>query len=330
MIDYSNNIWVASWKGIAKYDGEKWFIYDTSNTEFPNNTINSITFDNDNFLWIAGGSLWGTFWDAFIAKFDGYSWSVFRPIPNSQYGFNKIVVDNNNNKWITGMEDLFKFDGIKWSLCDTAVNVPFVTWNYWFDMKYNSKTNCLWFSTSNGLMKYDFSKFYLITNNYTNACGIDSNDNVWSSTFFSDTLQCFNKNGYLLNSFSPNNSGFPRGTYLRDITITKNGFVYMAGSAGLILNKKGNSVDIHDIFVNSHEQLFVSPNPCSDYFTISTKNLQFRQSSIVIYDINGKLVKTILKYNVCDIVNVSDLHKGIYVANLKNRNYLYYFKFIKH
>lgn len=41
-VDNSNNIWIGSIAGLAKFDGVNWTIFDTSNSALPSNIVNAI------------------------------------------------------------------------------------------------------------------------------------------------------------------------------------------------------------------------------------------------------------------------------------------------
>ena len=50
-VDNDNIIWIGTEKGLAKYDGKKWFIYDSTNYLTASN-ISVIGIDNKNNKWI--------------------------------------------------------------------------------------------------------------------------------------------------------------------------------------------------------------------------------------------------------------------------------------
>jgi len=64
-----SNVWVGTYKGLAKFDGSNWTEYYTSNSGLPGNTITAITIDGSN-IWI-GTAVRG------LAKFDGSNWTTY-------------------------------------------------------------------------------------------------------------------------------------------------------------------------------------------------------------------------------------------------------------
>jgi hypothetical protein len=94
-IDNAGNKWIGTYRGLAKFDGVSWTVYNTSNSGLPNNDVEAIAIDNTGNKWI------GTYGEG-LAKFDGVNWTVFN-ISNSgllsDYVY-AIAIDNAGNKWI--------------------------------------------------------------------------------------------------------------------------------------------------------------------------------------------------------------------------------------
>ena len=81
-------------KGLIKFDGTTWTVYDTTNSGLPDNNITSIAIDNNGNKWI------GTYYG--LVKFDGATWTVYdrsnSGLPDNYV--TSIAIDNNGNKWI--------------------------------------------------------------------------------------------------------------------------------------------------------------------------------------------------------------------------------------
>jgi DNA-binding CsgD family transcriptional regulator/streptogramin lyase len=59
-IDEQNNIWVATWEGIAKFDGTEWTIpYTAQNKTIATNRVHAVAFDSTHGMWVGhvGGQL---------------------------------------------------------------------------------------------------------------------------------------------------------------------------------------------------------------------------------------------------------------------------------
>jgi ligand-binding sensor domain-containing protein len=81
-------------RGLLKFDGVNWTVYNTSNSGLPGNYVQAIAIDE-------GGNKWiGT--DGGLAKFDGVNWTVYKT-SNSGLPSNwvtSIAIDGQGNKWI--------------------------------------------------------------------------------------------------------------------------------------------------------------------------------------------------------------------------------------
>jgi len=93
-----------------------WNLINSDNSELPNQTIKSITFDQSGKMWI------GTYMGG-IASYDGKQWTVFNTA-NSELPHNyvnAITVDKNDVKWIgTDGGGLARFDGKNWEIFKTS------------------------------------------------------------------------------------------------------------------------------------------------------------------------------------------------------------------
>jgi ligand-binding sensor domain-containing protein len=103
----NDEIWVATYAGLAKIDGETITEFNNVNTPLLDNYISDIEFDYDGNLWIAT--------QVGLGKFDGSTWKVFTTF-NSSIPANFITtvhVDPNNTLWIgTNQFNTSKFDGV--------------------------------------------------------------------------------------------------------------------------------------------------------------------------------------------------------------------------
>lgn len=114
-IDLYDHLWVATADGLSKYNGINWITYNTSNTSLPSDNIRSVTFDNQNNVWVTFQEV--NFAIGGIAKFDGTNWTIYTPgnsnLPNHECF--DILIDSQNNKWIHSKFSVTKFDGINFT-----------------------------------------------------------------------------------------------------------------------------------------------------------------------------------------------------------------------
>ncbi|MCX8159293.1 MAG: two component regulator propeller domain-containing protein, partial [Candidatus Pacearchaeota archaeon] len=54
-IDAQGNRWIGTWRGLAKFDGTNWIVYNTSNSGLPNNYVFAIEIDAQGNMWIGTG-----------------------------------------------------------------------------------------------------------------------------------------------------------------------------------------------------------------------------------------------------------------------------------
>lgn len=110
----NGNLWIGSVSnGLARFDGEKWKIFNSENSELPSNSITSISFDNNGKVIIVCNEMSNpTHKDGGLAVYDGVNFEVFKfynsPLP-LRY-LRSAVTDNNNNIWLLGYTGLSVFN----------------------------------------------------------------------------------------------------------------------------------------------------------------------------------------------------------------------------
>lgn len=153
IIDPQNKIWLASrTSGIISYDNEVWTTYDINNNPDRNDRVNAIGMSSDGLIWIGTEvqlfTFDGTNWEEInlgfesglsnnsvstiqsndngevyfgtpngLAIFDGNEWKSYTTkntgLPRYAY---RMVIDEDNNKWIASAEAIVKYDGVKWTV----------------------------------------------------------------------------------------------------------------------------------------------------------------------------------------------------------------------
>ena len=91
-VDSSNNKWIGTDKGLAKFDGKKWTNYSIANGLFRNKVL-AIAFDKNGATWIV---------DSVLSKYDGVKWTNYSEPKylNIPYNSRQLVIDENNVKWL--------------------------------------------------------------------------------------------------------------------------------------------------------------------------------------------------------------------------------------
>lgn len=180
--DSENNIWAAtSSMGLLKRVGQTWHGYDTTNTEIPFNRGQAIAIDQNDNIWIGVSD--GTIIRGGVSRFDGTNWKNY----NSENGLVdnwviKILVDKQNNIWVSTEKGLSMFNGSVWKsyLNDEEFNPNIV------DMEVDHENNIWFVSRYDGVFMYDGSN--MINYNTANSgiysdriqsIGIDAHGTKW-------------------------------------------------------------------------------------------------------------------------------------------------------
>ncbi len=176
------NKWFGTYNGIAKFDGENWTIYDSSNSGLNDNLINSIAIDG------LGNKWFGTYNG--IAKYSEDNWTIYNK-SNSGLPSNNvysILSDDLDNLWIGTSDGVTKYDSGYWTVYNTSTSgLPL---NYTVSIAMDSSGN-KWFGTYfSGAAKYDgenwtiYNKFNSgLTDNFVSSIAIDGLGNKWFGIF---------------------------------------------------------------------------------------------------------------------------------------------------
>lgn len=180
-LDTKGDLWLASLRGLIKFDGQNWTHFDTINSDLPQNQLFSVEIDNYDNVWMGyqGGSI-----DS-LTIYDGQSWIDYNK-NNSAYSLSiisDIIFDKNENAW-------FAVDNFLWTLQN----------GNWMQIKHNKvednsiyanvsevevdMNNDIWFTSRfEGLFKYSNGELsnYTHINPYSyDGLAIDSNNNAWA------------------------------------------------------------------------------------------------------------------------------------------------------
>jgi ligand-binding sensor domain-containing protein len=214
-------------------------VYTTQNSVLPWDMTRAISIDTNNVVWL------GT--DNGIVKIENNKFSVLTP-KNSALRARKNEttimnsdVDIYNNKWFAdNAENVYKFDGTKWTVFDST-NSPIK----WTTGVYADKMGNAWFALyekfpqTKGFAKYSPAGEWTVIN--TENSKMPRNDvldfainektnTIWFSINRAGVSQFDGKNWA---TFSPDNSKVP-STYIQSIAVDKDGNVWCATFAGLL------------------------------------------------------------------------------------------------
>jgi type IX secretion system substrate protein len=154
-------------------------------------------------------------------------------------------------------------------------------------------------------------------------CGINNGNviiNAVDSSAFGGTppihYQWYNTSGLIPNDTSLNLTNVAGGTYSLHITdangcnaTTTGGMndysVPIAGCAGIQQYNINNNISIY-------------PNPANKIINLELKIKDIGNTQYTLYDVNGKVVKQVVIYNLKSIIDVSDLNEGVYNISISS------------
>lgn len=239
--DNNNNLWVGTYYGLSKWDGDTSFTTYLSSNGMADDWVKKITQDNAGNIWVANGSG--------ISKFDGTTFTAYTSsgsislIPYSD--INCLEFDNNNNLWVgTEEHGVMKYNGNIWTVYNTSDGLPLSC--FVFSVGTDSQGS-IWTSA---LQSYYLSSEYAygkITNGVYSSLTpktpagekiglkgysqlLDDNNRHWITTV--DKGAAIETNG-VWQIFSTSNSSLPSNT-CRSVSKGFNGDVWVATTNGLV------------------------------------------------------------------------------------------------
>ena len=190
--DSKGNIWLATVKGLVKYNGSKWNIFNNENSQLPDDIFFSIEIDknDENIIWI------GT-WKHGLIKFDGQSCKIYK-MSNSilpSNNINDIEVDKKSKLWLGTTEGLVSYDGLNWEIFNkknSDLKNNFIT------SLFVDNNNSLWIGARDSfcLTKYDGHSWHvfdstnsIFTREWVRDINMDKKGNLWISTLASGLIK---------------------------------------------------------------------------------------------------------------------------------------------
>jgi len=260
IIDPFDNVWVATKKGLAKFDGSSWVVYNQA-SGLPYNNIASVTYDLSGNIWISSSNrllklendnTWTSYnsstnANSILADSDGNIWLVstgggaykFDIVSETytqymEFGtWNRVMdltKDGNGILWFAGTEGLTKFDGTDWTTYMSSENLKGVTTDIYGN---------IWTAHSTyGISKFDpeteVRTSYTTSNSDLGndrvlAIAIDSDNKIWAGTNYG--LNRFDEANDIWNEYIVNNS--ISNNEVKDVKIGTDGSVWVGTSYGL-------------------------------------------------------------------------------------------------
>ncbi|MCF8378451.1 MAG: hypothetical protein K9H49_02670 [Bacteroidales bacterium] len=153
-IDSKNNIWIGC-DGLVKFDGSRFYKYNSSNTPIPEDYVSSIEIDSKNNIWFTSSR----FRQGGVVKYDGLNWNVYTPDNSGLpvHSVRSIAIDKNDNVWLALSEMvndacLVKIANHNWTIY-TSDDLGFSPY-YFGNIRINSKNELC------GAIDYSLSSTY--------------------------------------------------------------------------------------------------------------------------------------------------------------------------
>ena len=228
--DHSGILWIGTDRGLVKFDGINWEVFNSSNSVLPYDIINCLAIDESGNKWIGLDKYWdGNTWRGGVVKFDDIDFTIYNtsnsPLPHNT--INCITIDEIGNLWIGTRSGLAIFDGTNWDLFNTTNSgLP----SNYITCVAIDKSGTKWIGTGGGIAKFDDINWMVYKGpafghpaNSINCIAVDSSNNVWFGSGWDnelDGLAKFDGTEWVL--FDEKNSGLP-GEGVSSIAIDENG-----------------------------------------------------------------------------------------------------------
>ncbi|MCK4662361.1 MAG: T9SS type A sorting domain-containing protein [Bacteroidales bacterium] len=220
-------LWVATDGGLYKYNKttEQYTFYNRANANLPDNHLRSLVKDK-------AGKLWLTTQYYGIGCFDGEKCTIYNTqnsgLPFDQWNL-KIIIDNDENKWIGSFSNIVKYDGNKWEKWETGS--PISSYFAINDLLEDKDSN-IWIAASWGLGKLsngEIQYFQQITSEVT-SLAYDNNNNLLIGSLNNGL---FKYNGTLFINYDTTNSTIPTNC-IYTLKFDSENTLWLGSSAGLI------------------------------------------------------------------------------------------------
>ncbi|MEL0456678.1 T9SS type A sorting domain-containing protein [Flavobacteriaceae bacterium SZ-1-7] len=265
-------------------------------------------------------------------EYVGTEWQELTP--NWPYFATAIAVDNENNKWL-GLTDsylgaqtgyLTKFEGTQ----SNILSSPYLDAPGGLIRSIGiNPAGIIWMGTwGKGLIKFDGLNWQVynasnseIPLNRIENVTVEGANIIWMST--ENGLTRFD--GVTWKTFNTENSILPSNT-INSILVDENGTKWVGTDKGLI-SFKGNSLSTSDE-QNSKVQFKLFPNPANHFVTLNMP-LDAINPTIEVFNVQGKLMKSMKMTNISYKMDISTFPSGMYFIQLKTTNGMAIKKFVK-
>jgi|GEM_PF-1606222 len=359
VVDYNNTVWVKTGDGIVAIDGDKWTLYDSTDSDYIKYSTD-LTIDNYGNLWFVSNGRVVKYEDGNFIKID------------SLYGAKLIEFDSNNNYWVASSLSIFKHEGDKFiekyrgirdeleftkliingkdniyfsrffysDLCQLKADSTVICFNsqnsgvpnnYSFYSSAMDSNGNLWLGDNWNIIKFDGSNWTVLDTLKSNdnhigrfyrAIGVDKNNTLWTFSNYSFTF-----NSYLFRIdkniecyvLDKDHLGDEIFNQVANLAIDFNGNVWIASTMGLFKF----TPELTNIDNYNSNKANVDITYKENYIGITS------QESLKIIEIFDLMGGNVIANSDIDAheytLDTSELAKGLYILRVNNKSY----KFMK-
>lgn len=305
--DNNGNLWIGTYNGLTKFDGNQFTKLTTSNG-LPSNHINQVKKDANGKLWIATNNGVAT-----------YENNIFTTIPQlvGKAVHNLEFIDTDVVWFSVHNQGIYIKNLNSWSILTTAhglsSNSPFVikrgiNSDVWIGHYINFSSNSL---DKYNLSNFSFTNYYStdgLPNISVRAIEKDINGNIYIGT--NNGLSIFNGTTFeTLNYNGPIQSNIIRS-------------LFFMGSEFWIGTFAGVSTNLTFLNIGNLEKTnknLVYPNPTNNLITIYSEDNATDNFLYEIIDLSGRIVKT-GNSKFMEQINVENLSMGNYIIHIETEN----------
>ncbi len=340
-IDSNDTLWLATYEGLVKFDHHNFVSYDTTNSDIPVHRVPNIVIDKEGNVWMAGIVFGDSYRANGIVKFNKKDWVFYSsensPYPSSPYSLtpytvNTMLVDNNNNIWVScelRSSDcsgyIIKISGDDWECYNAdSIGIPVFGFSIlgnnmaldsdnnlyvWLDYSFSDVSNYEYGKPT--VIKYD-GEFWAVldTGSYLrDVMGImcDNYDIVW-----------VNRVRYQLDYYSKedwSNWGV-LDFFAKSLQKGIDSSIWLLSSKGIYVMEKVYPNIVTDVILEDNVNVY--PNPTTGNVTIDCDDFAYCE----VYDMMGnRLARSRLL-----VFDISQCGKGAYLLKIVNKNRSYNIK----
>lgn len=305
--------WVSSgWSELYNWDGQNWTIYTNTNSPMPIAVIRDMVWEEESkTLWLATSKG--------VIKLKNQQWTIYTSTNTLFSDDNTSQIEIRNGVIYVGIgASVYKLDGTTWT--DLTPSNPESLRNMYVD-----KSENIWISNWNGgVLKYENSTWSNISTlqNYKVETIVEGNNNHFYFGTEKDGIAEFDGTNWTY--FKADNSQLTHDN-INHLSMGANNKLWIGTEGGINTYQTAATVSNKNLIENE-ANLKIFPTPLMDQATIEFTLKNSQNVRLGIYDINGRLVQSIIQNEMKPAGRMAfdcrkgALTSGIYLVKLELEN----------